>query len=121
MRAYGASAPITWTSIRSIVGTSTPLRGQLRICLDAVKQYGDKPLGVAVPGDFLYDTFSAEALSRNLISREIADKIAIPRAQAGDGPQKARLLTLVYLVGRIVGDVDIHGVHSTPTRFARLS
>ena len=101
-------------------GLGATLRGQLRICLDAVKQYGDKPLGFAVPGDFLYDTFAAEALSRNLISREIADKIAILRAQPGDEPLKARLLTLVYLVGRIVGDVDIHGVRSTPEMLADL-
>jgi hypothetical protein len=101
-------------------GLGATLRGQLRICLDAVKQYGDKPLGFAVPGNFLYDTFAAEALSRNLISREIADKIAILRAQPGDGPLKARLLILVYLVGRIVGDVDIHGVHSTPEMLADL-
>ena len=85
-----------------------------------MKQYGDRPLGVAVPGDFLFDTFAAEALSRNLISREIADKIAILRAQPDDGPLKARLLILVYLVGRIVGDIDIHGVHATPEMLADL-
>jgi hypothetical protein len=96
------------------------LRGQLRITLDAVKRYGDEPLGVAVPGDFLFDTFAAEALSRNLISREIFDRIAILRAQADGGPLKARLLILVYLVGRIAGDVQLHGVYARPDILADL-
>ena len=49
----------------------TDIPAELRISLDAVKRYGESPLGVAVPGDFLFDTFAAEALSRNLILREI--------------------------------------------------
>ncbi|HEY8874683.1 MAG TPA: hypothetical protein VIM52_16750, partial [Stellaceae bacterium] len=95
-------------------GLGATLRGQLRISLDAVKRYGDSPLGVAVPGDFLFDTFAAEALSRNLILREIFDRIATLRAQSNDGPLKARLLILVYLIGRIAGDVQIHGVYAKP-------
>jgi hypothetical protein len=95
-------------------GLFETLRGQLRISLDAVKQYGERPLGVSVPGDFLFDTFAAEALSRNLISREIYDRITTLRAQGGDGPLKARLLILVYLIGRIAGDVQIHGVYARP-------
>jgi hypothetical protein len=95
-------------------GLGATLRGQLRLTLDAVKQYGDRPLGVAVPADFLFDTFAAEALSRNLISREIYDRIGILRAQAGDGPTKARILVIVYLLARIAGDVQIHGVRATP-------
>jgi hypothetical protein len=58
-------------------GRAITLRGQLAISLDAVKRYGDEPVGVAVPGDFLFDTFAAEALSRSLISREIFDRIAL--------------------------------------------
>jgi hypothetical protein len=67
-----------------------------------------------VPGDFLFDTFAAEALSRNLILREIYDKIATLRAQPGDGPLKARLLILVYLIGRIARDAKSHGVYAKP-------
>ena len=93
-------------------GLGATLRGQLRISLDAVKRYGESPLGVAVPGDFLYDTFAAEALSRNLISREIYDRIETLRAQAGDGPSKARLLILVYLIHRIAGDAQHHGIYA---------
>jgi hypothetical protein len=102
-------------------GLGATLRGQLRLTLDAAKQYGDSPLGVAVPADFLFDTFAAEALSRNLISREIYDRIAILRAEAGDGgPLKARILVLVYLLTRIAGDAHIHGVRATPEVIADL-
>jgi hypothetical protein len=75
-------------------GLGATLRGQLRISLDAVKRYGDRSLGVAVAGDFLFDTFAAEAMSRNLILREVSDRIALLRAEPGDGPLKARLLIL---------------------------
>jgi len=95
-------------------GLGATLRGQLRISLDAVKRYGGRPLGVAVPGDFLYDTFAAEALSRNLISREIYDRIEALHAQSGDGPLKARLLILVYLIHRIAADAQNHGVYAKP-------
>lgn len=101
-------------------GLGATLRGQLRLTLDAVKQYGDRPLGVAVPADFLFDTFAAEALSRNLISREIYDRIGILRAQAGDGPMKARILVMVYLLARISGDAEVHGVRATPETIADL-
>jgi hypothetical protein len=101
-------------------GLGTTLRGQLRLTLDAVKQYGDRPLGIAVPADLLFDTFAAEALSRNLISREIYDRIGILRAEAGDGPMKARILVMVYMLARISGDAQIHGVRATPEVIADL-
>jgi hypothetical protein len=101
-------------------GLGATLRGQLRISLDAVKRDGDSPLGVAVAGDFLFDTFAAEALSRNLISREIFDRIAVLRAEPNDGPLKARLLILVYLVTRIAGDAQGHGVYAKTDILADL-
>ncbi|MFC7538787.1 hypothetical protein ACFQU2_04030 [Siccirubricoccus deserti] len=67
-------------------GLGATLRGQLRLTLDAVRTYGDRPLGVAVPADFLFDTFAAEALSRQLISRDIYDRIAALRAQPATAP-----------------------------------
>jgi hypothetical protein len=101
-------------------GLGATLRGQLRLTLDAVKQYGGRPLGVAVPADFLFDTFAAEALSRNLISRDIYDRIGILRTETGDGQMKARILVIVYLLTRIAGDAHIHGVRATPEVIADL-
>lgn len=91
-------------------GLSGNLRGQLRLTLEAVQRYAERPLGTAVATDFLFDTFRAEALSRNLISREVHDRIDTLRGQSGDGLMKARILTIVYLLSRIAADAQVHGV-----------
>jgi hypothetical protein len=101
-------------------GLSGNLRGQLRLTLEAVQRYADRPLGTAVATDFLFDSFRAEALSRNLISREVHDRIDTLRDQGGDGPLKARILTMVYLLSRIAGDAQVHGVRPTPEIIADL-
>lgn len=101
-------------------GLSGNLRGQLRLTLEAVQRYADRPLGTAVATDFLFDTFRAEALSRNLISRDVHDRIDTLRGQGGDGLMKARILTIVYLLSRIAGDAQVHGVRPTPEIIADL-
>jgi hypothetical protein len=101
-------------------GLSGNLRGQLRLTLEAVQRYADRPLGTAVATDFLFDTFRAEALSRNLISRDIHDRIDTLRNQGGEGLMKARILTVVYLLSRIAADTQVHGVRSTPEIIADL-
>jgi hypothetical protein len=101
-------------------GLGGTLRGQLRTSLDAVKQYGDRLLGYAVPVDFLYGRFAEEAFSRNLLSRETRDRIDLLRGQPGDGPLKARTLMIVYLLSRIAGEAAIHGVLPTEATIADL-
>ena len=101
-------------------GLSGNLRGQLRLTLEAVQSYADRPLGTAVATDFLFDTFRAEALSRNLISRDLHDRIDSLRGQGGDGLMKARILTIVYLLSRIAADAQVHGVRPTPEIVADL-
>lgn len=91
-------------------GLGGTLRGQLRTSLDAVKQYGEKPLGHAVPVDFLYGRFADEAFSRNLLPRETRDRIDMLRGQPGEGVLRARILMVVYLLSRISGESNIHGV-----------
>jgi len=101
-------------------GLGGTLRSQLRVTLDALKRYGDRPLTTAVSGDFLLDTFGAEALSRQLIGGEFFDKVETQRAQPGDGPLKARVLLLAYMLARIAGDAATHGVLATADTFADL-
>ncbi|MDE5461349.1 BREX system P-loop protein BrxC [Bradyrhizobium sp. CSS354] len=101
-------------------GLSGNLRGQLRLTLEAVQRYADRPLGTAVATDFLFDTFRAEALSRNLISRDVHDRIDTLRGQGGDGLMKARILTIVYLLSRVAADAQVHGVRPTPEIIADL-
>jgi hypothetical protein len=101
-------------------GLSGNLRGQLRLTLEAVQRYADRPLGTAVATDFLFDTFRAEALSRNLISRDVHDRIDMLRGSGGEGLMKARILTVVYLLSRIAADTQVHGVRPTPEIIADL-
>lgn len=101
-------------------GLGLTLRGQLRVTLDALRRYGARPLTTAVPGDFLLDTFGAEALSRQLIGVEFFDKVETQRAQPGDGPLKARILLLAYMLAKIAGDVATHGVRATSDTIADL-
>lgn len=101
-------------------GLGRTLRSQLRLTLDAAKRYANRPLGVAVPGDFLLDNFGAEALSRQLIGREFFDKVETLRQQGGDGPTKARILLVVYMLARIAGEAAQHGVRATPEVIADL-
>ena len=101
-------------------GLGGTLRSQLRVTLDSLKRYADRPLSTAVSGDFLLDTFGAEALSRQLIGGEFFDKVEIQRAQPGDGPLKARILLLAYMLARIAGDASTHGVRATADTFADL-
>jgi hypothetical protein len=101
-------------------GLGGTLRGQLWVMLTSLRQCADRPITTAIAGDSLLDSFGAEALSRDLIGREFFDKVQIQRAQSGDGPLKARIMLLVYMLGRIAGDAATHGVRATSETLADL-
>ena len=101
-------------------GVGGTLRNQLAVTLDALRRYGGRSLASAVPGDFLLESFGAQAQSRALIGAEIFDKVATERAKPGDGPLRARILLLAYMLARIAGDAADHGVRATPETFADL-
>jgi hypothetical protein len=91
-------------------GLGGTLRGQLRTTLDAARAYADRPLGHAVPVDFLYGRFSTEAFNAGLLPAETRNRIEALRAGPGEDRLKARILMLVYMLGRIAGDAESHGV-----------
>jgi len=101
-------------------GLGGTLRGQLRTTLDAAKTYGGKPLGHAVPVDFLYGRFSTEAYNAGLLPGEARNRIEALRGGDAKDQSKARILMLVYMLGRISGEADRHGVRSTPETIADL-
>jgi hypothetical protein len=101
-------------------GLGGTLRGQLRTTLDAARSYGDKPLGHAVPVDFLYGRFSTEAYNAGLLPGETRNRIEALRGGDAKDQSKARILMLVYMLGRISGEADRHGVRSTPETIADL-
>ena len=94
-------------------GLGGTLRGQLRTTLDAARSYGDKPLGHAVPVDFLYGRFSTEAYNAGLLPGETRNRIETLRGGPETDQLKARILMLVYMLGRIAPEADQHGVRAT--------
>ena len=93
-------------------GLGGTLRGQLRTTLDAARSYGEKPLGHAVPVDFLYGRFSTEAYNAGLLPGEARNRIETLRGGPESDQLKARILMLVYMLGRIAPEADQHGVRA---------
>ena len=92
----------------------------MAVALAAARQMADRPLGHAVPGDFLYSRFAEEAFAAGELPEETRTRII--RLQEGGPPEKlhARVLMLVYMLGLIQRDVDAHGVRPTPEVIADL-
>ena len=101
-------------------GLGGTLRGQLRTTLDAARSYGDKPLGHAVPVDFLYGRFSTEAYNAGLLPGETRNRIETLRGGPDTDQLRARILMLVYMLGRIAPEADQHGVRAKAEAIADL-
>jgi hypothetical protein len=101
-------------------GLGGTLRGQLRTTLDAARTYGELPLGHAVPVDFLYGRFATEAYNAGLLPSETRNRIESLKAGDDNEKLKARILMLVYMLGRIAPEADHHGVRSQPETIADL-
>lgn len=101
-------------------GLGGTLRGQLRTTLDAARTYGEKPLGYAVPVDFLYGRFATEAYNAGLLPGETRNRIEALKGGNDRDKLKARILMLVYMLGRIAPEADRHGVRARPETIADL-
>jgi hypothetical protein len=101
-------------------GLGGTLRGQLRTTLDAARSFADKPLGHAVPADFLYGRFATDAFNLGILPNETRNRIETLQGGTGSDPLKARILMLIYMLGRISGDAEQHGVRATPEILADL-
>lgn len=101
-------------------GLGGTLRGQLRTTLDAAQTYGEKPLGYAVPVDFLYGRFATEAYNAGLLPAEIRNQIEALNSGDDRDKLKARILMLVYMLGRVAREADHHGVRAQPETIADL-
>lgn len=116
-------APLDWpllparrrlweTILRELDSTRmrSSLRGQLRTTLDAAQEYAGKPLGHAVPLDFLYRSMAPDALNAGELPRDTWE--LIERLRSGDATSKlkSRVLMVVFLLARISKTVEVHGV-----------
>lgn len=102
-------------------GTVAQLRNQLRVVHEAVIATGDQPLGHVVAGDFIYDQNAISLLQTAALSREVYNHIEALAAGKGDDPLKARLLRLIYLIGKLPTEaVADTGVRATADTLADL-
>ena len=70
--------------------------------------------------DFLYERVGDDAFNLQMITRETRDAIEELRKGAGDDPLKARLLMLIYMLGRIAETADRHGLRARTETLADL-
>jgi hypothetical protein len=96
------------------------LRTQMAVALASARLVADRPLGWAVPADFLYSRFAEEAFAAGELPEETRARIA--RLQQGNFGEnlQARVLMLVYMLGLIQQDAENHGVRATADTIADL-
>jgi hypothetical protein len=101
-------------------GLAGMLRTQMAVALASARLVADRPLGFAVPADFLYSRFAEEAFAAGELPEETRARIA--RLQQGGAAEnlRARVLMLVYMLGLIQKDAETHGVRPTPEMIADL-
>ena len=82
-------------------GTAAQLRTQLRIVFEAAKTTADQPVGTVIAGDFIYEQIAQDLLQSGVLLREIHEGIEEHRKAGSDGELRARLCSLIYLIGRL--------------------
>ena len=101
-------------------GMAGALRTQMAVALESARLVADKPLGHAVPTDFLYTRFADDAFAAGELPEETRSRITKLREGTTDERLQARVLMLVYMLGLIQGDADLHGIRPTTEVLADL-
>lgn len=103
-------------------GTQSQLRSQLRIIHDSVARLANKPLGVLVPGDDLYEALAPEMVTTGALPREINERIlALGKGNTTDGRLRQRICGLVFLIGQLKTEAGADtGVRATADHIADL-
>ncbi len=103
-----------------LAGTRSQLRSQLSIIHDALGRIADRPLGVVIPGDELYDALVNDMLNTGVLLRDIYERIA-GLGNGRDHLLGRRICGLVFLIGKLDRNpgADI-GVRATKEHIADL-
>jgi hypothetical protein len=101
-------------------GMAGALRTQMAVALESARLVGAAPLGHAVPADFLYTRFADDAFAAGELPEETRARITRLREGTRDERLQARVLMLVYMLGLIQGDADLHGIRATSETLADL-
>lgn len=101
-------------------GTSSQLRTQLRSVQEATKFVAEMPVGVVVPGDFIYEQQVNGMLHSGVLSKDIHETIEGLKDGSMDGGLKHRVTALVFLVGQLKETNKDLGIRATPAVLADL-
>lgn len=101
-------------------GMAGALRTQMAVALESARLVADRPLGTAVPADFLYTRFADDAFAAGELPEETRARITRLSAGTADEKLQARILMLVYMLGMIQGDVEFHGIRANDETLADL-
>jgi hypothetical protein len=83
-------------------GTTVQLRNQLRVVYEAVRSTAADPLGTVIPADFLYFQLAPTLLQTSVLPREVHELVGkLQRSPEADAHLKARLVALVFLIGKL--------------------
>jgi len=83
-------------------GTTVQLRNQLRVVYEAVRSTAGEPLGTVIPADFLYFQLAPTLLQTSVLPREVHELVGkLQQASDASSKLKARLVALVFLVGKL--------------------
>jgi len=91
-------------------GTTVQLRNQLRVVYEAVRSIASDRLGVVIPADFLYFQLAPTLLQTGVLPREVHELIGkLKQGAEPDSQLKARLVALVFLIGKLPRDASQGG------------
>ena len=101
-------------------GLGGTLRGQLRTTLDAARTYGEKPLGSRGSGGLPLWAVCDRSIQCGALPGETRNRIEALKGGDDKDKLKARILMLVYMLGRIAPEAD-HPRRSCSARNDRRS
>ena len=91
-------------------GTTVQLRNQLRVVYEAVRSTAGEPLGTIIPADFLYFQLAPTLLQTGALPRQVHEQVdKLLQAGEADSQLKARLVALVFLIGKLPRDASQGG------------
>jgi len=82
-------------------GSAAQLRTQLRSVQEATKYVAEMPVGVVVPGDFIYEQQVTGMLHSGVLSRNLHETIESLKDGSPDGGLRYRLAALVFLIRQL--------------------
>lgn len=82
-------------------GTTGQLRNQLKLVHEAAQATADRPLGHVVGGDFVFNEVAPNLLQAQTLGRELYEYIRSLSSGSESDILKARLLSLIYLIGKL--------------------